>query len=486
MVDITLPEAPMWVAMVDYSIRILTLSIVLSLLVAAMLFFGLQRMIVRPLRRITGEIAAFRSRPEDGTVDREPEPRADEIGVVEGELATMRAGLRSALAEKTRLAALGAGMSRIGHDLRNILATAVLISDRLEGSADPAVRRVAPRLRGDPGPRRAAVRRDAELCPHRPAGAAAAPGLAGRAGGKGARATLDAARAGVAWRLAVPADLVVEADPDQLFRVLFNLAQNAIEAMGERGGELRIAAELTPTVSRDRRGRHRAGHSRAGAQQAVRAVRRLVEGGRQRPGARDLPRADARAWRRDRAARNLRARHDLPPSPAGAPCAAGRRPARRTPMPLETVARLVLPLALLLGGCDYQGPAVAGYPGLQNKIQWYYDSNALEQNATCTQPRMRSVTGAQIIDETPETVVMNIRYYWLDEGQLDFDRGGLPLARHLLPALQRLRRAAFHLRQDDRRQPGRAQHDRAAAAAVELSAQPSRNASCRRKMRSVR
>ena len=65
MVDIILPEAPMWTAMVDYSIRILTLSVVLSVLVAAMLFFGLQRMIVRPLRRITQELAAFRSRPED-------------------------------------------------------------------------------------------------------------------------------------------------------------------------------------------------------------------------------------------------------------------------------------------------------------------------------------------------------------------------------------------------------------------------------------
>ena len=77
---------------------------------------------------------------------------------------------------------------------------------------------------------------------------------------------------------------------------------------------------------------------------------------------------------------------------------------------------------------------MAGYPGLQNKIQWYYDSNALEQNATCTQPRMRSVTGAQILEETPETVVMNIRYYWLDEGQLDFDRGGLPFAAPFLSA----------------------------------------------------
>jgi hypothetical protein len=93
-------------------------------------------------------------------------------------------------------------------------------------------------------------------------------------------------------------------------------------------------------------------------------------------------------------------------------------------MPLESVARLALPLLLLLGACGYQGPSVAGFPGLQNRIQWYYDSNAIEQNATCNSPRMRSVTGAQIVEETPETVVMNIRYYWFDESQLDFDSGG--------------------------------------------------------------
>ena len=93
-------------------------------------------------------------------------------------------------------------------------------------------------------------------------------------------------------------------------------------------------------------------------------------------------------------------------------------------MPLEPVARITLPLAFLLAACNYQVPAVAGYPGLQNKIMWYYDSNALEQNATCTQPRMRSVTSAQVIDENQESVAMRIRYYWLDEGQLDFDQDG--------------------------------------------------------------
>ena len=432
LVDITLPEAPMWVAMVDYSIRILNLSLILSLLVAAMLFFGLQRMIVRPLRRITGEIAAFRSRPEDGTVDQEPEPRADEIGVVEGEFATMRAGLRGALAEKTRLAALGAGMSRIGHDLRNILATAVLISDRLEGSADPAVRRVAPRLVET-------LNRALRLCGETlsyartgPPEPQPRPVLLAELAAK-VRAALDAASAGVTWRLAVPADIMVEADPDQLFRVLFNLAQNAIEAMGERGGRLRISAELTstflaievadtgpgiPEQVRSRLFEPFAGSSKADGNGLGLAICREIL--RAHGGEIELLGTSERGT-------IFRLRL---PARLGSRATASRR----SPMPLETVTRLALPLALLLGGCAYQGPAVAGYPGLQNKIQWYYDSNALEQNATCTQPRMRSVTSAQILEETPETVVMNIRYYWLDEGQLDFDRGGLPFA---APFLQR-------------------------------------------------
>ena len=432
LVDITLPEAPMWVAMVDYSIRILNLSLILSLLVAAMLFFGLQRMIVRPLRRITDEIAAFRSRPEDATVDQEPEPRADEIGVVEGEFATMRAGLRGALAEKTRLAALGAGMSRIGHDLRNILATAVLISDRLEGSADPAVRRVAPRLVET-------LNRALRLCGETlsyartgPPEPQPRPVLLAELVAK-VRAALDAASAGVTWRLAVSADIMVEADPDQLFRVLFNLAQNAIEAMGERGGRLRISAELTSTFLAIE-----VADTGPGIPEQVRT--RLFEpfAGSSKADGNGLGLAICREI--------LRAHGGeielLGTSEHGTifrlrlPARLGSRAtaSRRSPMPLETATRLALPLALLLGGCAYQGPAVAGYPGLQNKIQWYYDSNALEQNATCTQPRMRSVTSAQILEETPETVVMNIRYYWLDEGQLDFDRGGLPFA---APFLQR-------------------------------------------------
>src|SRR3546814_18201357 len=64
----------------------------------------------------------------------------------QGELAPMQHGLRAALLQKPRLAALGTAVTKVNHDLRNILATASLISDRLAKSGDPAVRSLAPAL----------------------------------------------------------------------------------------------------------------------------------------------------------------------------------------------------------------------------------------------------------------------------------------------------------------------------------------------------
>ena len=423
-VDIVVPEAPMWSAMVDYSIRILTLSVVLSVLVAAMLFFGLQRMIVQPLRRVTAELAAFRDRPEDSTTDGAATGRADEIGVVEQELATMRQGLRRALAEKTRLAALGAAMSRISHDLKNILATAVLISDRLETSADPAVRRVAPRLIET-------LDRAVRLCGETLSYARSGPpapqprtvGLAELVAK--VRDASAAAAAAVRWRIDIPPDLQLLVDADQLFRVLFNLTQNALEAIGEAEGELRVTAALdAETLAID------VADNGPGIPDQVRA--RLFEpfAGSSKAAGNGLGLAICRELMRAHGGeiellgtseRGTSFRLTLPARLCSR--AAG---ARRSAMPLETLARaMLLPILMVLAGCDMKGPPLAGYPGLQFQVISYYDNNAIEQNATCTQPRMRSVTRTRIIDETPQQVVMNIGYYWIDEGQTDFDRNGL-------------------------------------------------------------
>jgi signal transduction histidine kinase len=158
-----------------------------------------------------------------------PGKRIDELGVAQREFAGMQRDLRAALLQKTRLVALGTAVSKINHDLRNILATAQLVSDHLNGSADPNVRRIAPTLLG-------AIDRAVALCsrtlgfvqedttplelsvfPLRvlvtEVGEAVLPGRG--------TAVLDNR---------VADGFTVYADRDQLFRVLHNLARNAVEA----------------------------------------------------------------------------------------------------------------------------------------------------------------------------------------------------------------------------------------------------------------
>ena len=70
----------------------------------------------------------------------------ERLGVAQRELAGMQQRLRAALREKEHLTALGTAVAKINHDLRGILSPALLISDRLEDSDDPEVKRVTPQL----------------------------------------------------------------------------------------------------------------------------------------------------------------------------------------------------------------------------------------------------------------------------------------------------------------------------------------------------
>jgi len=242
LVDVSLREQPMWRAMVDYSWRILNLSVVISLLTAFLVYAALQLMIVRPLRRITESVIAFRDRPEDAGVDLPASQRGDEIGLVQNELGRMQKDLRMALAQKTRLAALGAAVGKINHDLRNLLASAMLLSDRLDQSQDPDVRRVTPRLVE-------AMDRAAKLCSETLRFARTHSGephktrftlrpLVDEVG----QTVLGAEQGPVRWRNEVSADATVSADRDQLFRVLLNLARNADQALVDGGGLISIGA----------------------------------------------------------------------------------------------------------------------------------------------------------------------------------------------------------------------------------------------------
>ena len=144
-IEVVLDEGPLHQAMVSYSWRVLGLSIVISLITATLIFLALQWFIIRPMQRITGEMVRFRGDPEM-PLEGPPSKRKDEIGIAEREFEEMRSEVRRALQQKERLAALGIAVNKINHDLRGILSTARLVADRLTGSGDPDVRKAAPAL----------------------------------------------------------------------------------------------------------------------------------------------------------------------------------------------------------------------------------------------------------------------------------------------------------------------------------------------------
>ena len=142
LVEVVFDERPLRSDMWAYAGRIFALSIFISVTTAALVYAALQWLAVRPLRRLTASMTGFQNAPEDPRSVIQPSSRSDEVGVAEKTLASMQQELRTALLQKERLAGVGTAVTKISHDLKNILATAVLESDRLEAMPDPEVKRL--------------------------------------------------------------------------------------------------------------------------------------------------------------------------------------------------------------------------------------------------------------------------------------------------------------------------------------------------------
>ncbi|MFD0934473.1 sensor histidine kinase, partial [Methylobacterium trifolii] len=146
LVEILMDEAPLRAAIVEFSIRLLVSSLIVAAAAAGLVFVVLHYVIVRPVRRLVNNITAFADDPEGADRIITPSRRTDEIGLAETALARMERGLADELRHKRRLAELGLSVSKINHELRNMLAGAQLLGDRLKDTTDPTVQRVAPRL----------------------------------------------------------------------------------------------------------------------------------------------------------------------------------------------------------------------------------------------------------------------------------------------------------------------------------------------------
>ncbi|MBB3773300.1 signal transduction histidine kinase [Angulomicrobium tetraedrale] len=234
-VEIVLRETPLRKAMLRFTGNILLVSLVIAALTGALVYLGLAWMFVRPMRRLTLRMVAFRENPAGPAAAVEPQTRMDEIGLAEREFVAMQRQIGETLQQKNHLAALGLAVSKINHDLRNLLASVQLISDRLADIRDPAVQRFAPKLE-------AALDRAIAYCEQTLAyGRAQEPPPEQRMVALAplvneVRDTLGLGEEGAAigWVASIERGMMVDADPDQLFRVLLNLCRNAMEALSAR------------------------------------------------------------------------------------------------------------------------------------------------------------------------------------------------------------------------------------------------------------
>lgn len=239
LIEVILDEHELREAMLIYSRNILSLSLMISFLTAVLVFISFRTIFVQPMRHLIQNMVEFSEHPEDAGRIIRPSSWAEEIRLAEQELADLQTGIRNSLNQKAHLAELGAAVSKINHDLRNILASAQLISDSLATSEDPRVQRLAPKLLSS-------IDRAIDLTTKTlKYGKAEEPppkktllDLATLVDDVGDHVGLpDDGR--IQWVNEVTSPTEIVADPDQLFRVLLNLGRNATQAMeSEKGNGL--------------------------------------------------------------------------------------------------------------------------------------------------------------------------------------------------------------------------------------------------------
>jgi signal transduction histidine kinase len=224
---VVLDEQPLRDDMLDYSRRIVGLSIAIALATASLLYLSLQIMLVRPMRRLTQRMVGFHpERPAVQGVDGANSDRSDELGVAEQALSSMQEDLRTAFRQQSRLAALGSGVSKLGHDLRNILSSMQVLSDRLADSSEPEVRRLTPRLERALNRAVSLTQATLDFASHPPAVRPSEFPLAELVQ-EIAQDSSIIGDDGFVLEASMPASFPVTADRDQLYRALGNLIRNA-------------------------------------------------------------------------------------------------------------------------------------------------------------------------------------------------------------------------------------------------------------------
>ncbi len=247
-IEVTMDEAPLTAALHRFASRVLLVSLAISMIVACLAVLSIHLMVLRPVRRLTTNLIEFGADPENAARVIVPSGHRHEIGCAEEALANMQDTLVRELNQKKHLAALGLAVAKINHDMRNMLGSAQLLSDRLANVTDPLAQRIAPKLV-------ATLDRAIRFCQ-----ATLTYGRAADEAPKPRRMDLrpvvseaaDAAALCGSARVEFVNDVAdgfeIYADPEQMFRVVTNLIRNGFEALVRAGPTPGQVARVTASA----------------------------------------------------------------------------------------------------------------------------------------------------------------------------------------------------------------------------------------------
>lgn len=239
-IEIILPKASVKAAMRDYFERVFWLSLAIAIITGGLIYLALSAMIVRPIQKLAAGLSEFREDPNQRRSRLKPSNRRDEIGQLQREFFDMKQSVRTSFRQRERLASLGMAVAKINHDLRNVLTSAQLVSDRIAMDKDERVAGMGERLVR-------AVDRGVRLCTDvlnfskaqdevLEIEAIRLALLVGEVAGD----TLGQFGRGpttIDFDNNIPSELTVYADADHTYRIVHNLFRNAGQAMQALSGD---------------------------------------------------------------------------------------------------------------------------------------------------------------------------------------------------------------------------------------------------------
>lgn len=234
--EVIVPESALKKGLIDFSRTLVIVSLIISAVAGALVYFAIYRLAVKPIQGLTRAIVRFSREPEGAEMEFNAGPgAAEEMQRANSALQAMQKTVSAAFRQRKRLADLGEAMAKINHDLRNSLAAAQIVSEGLAQSDDPRVKRAAPRLER-------AIERAIGLAEATLRYGRTEPAKPNLSAMNIVPAIEEASAEGLAgwpdiqWTLDAPKTLSAAADADHIHRIVANLVRNAARAIAEQPG----------------------------------------------------------------------------------------------------------------------------------------------------------------------------------------------------------------------------------------------------------